>query len=236
MENLDPLAPALYVVATPIGNLGDLTIRAKRTLESCDLILCEDTRHSVKLLQQFEINKELRSCHDHNEGHIAEGIAQSILDGKRIALISDAGTPAISDPGFRVVRQCHLLGVKVVPIPGASAVTAALSVAGLPTDQFHFLGFAPPKKASRVRLFQEHAESQSTLIFYESVHRIESFLRDLKVALGKERCICVGRELTKRFETISTGSIEAVEEKVLKASRKGEFVILISKSGYQLEK
>lgn len=224
----------LYLVATPIGNLGDLSERAREVLESCDAIACEDTRHSVKLLTVLGISKPLLANHEHNEVQLAPELAQRIAAGERIALVSDAGTPAISDPGFRLVRECRRQGLQVIPIPGACAITVALSGSGLPSDSFRFHGFLPPKAAARKRFFTEHASDAETIILYESTHRILKLMDDLVETLGANRCVCIARELTKLHETILTGRAADIRQRLQSGSTKGEFVVLIAKEGYQL--
>lgn len=224
--------PALYLIATPIGNLGDISHRAVRLLREVDRLYAEDTRHSQRLLQQYGIERTALPCHEHNEQTVALDIVRTVANGQSCALVSDAGTPGISDPGFRVVRACRRERLSVIPVPGPNAAIAALSASGLPTDCFLFLGFLPPKRAARMRAFQEHLETEATLIFYESTHRISKFLEDAQSVLGPERVICVARELTKRHETILTDSIAQVRETLETRSSKGEFVVLIAKQGY----
>ena len=226
--------PALYLVATPIGNLGDLTERARHVLAGTEFLYAEDTRHSRRLLRHLEVEKKLRSCHEHNEESLLPEILGHLRSGKSCALLSDAGTPGISDPGFRLVRACRREGLPVVPLPGPNAAIAALSASGLPTDRFHFFGFLPPKSAARRRCLEEHAAAPDTLVFYESPHRIGKFLNEVEEVLGPERCVCLARELTKRHETILTGPINEVRETFARRSGKGEFVLLVAKNGYEL--
>lgn len=227
--------PALYLVATPIGNLGDLSQRAVEVLRASSCILCEDTRHSQRLLKKLEIASPLLSCHEHNEAGRIQQALDDVAEGKVVSLISDAGTPAISDPGFRLVRAFRAAGQKVIPIPGPCAAIAALSASGLPTDQFRFIGFLPPKSAARLRNFKALKEVQETLIFYESTHRILKFINDLRTVVGDDRIVCVARELTKMHETMHTGRLAEVEDAVQKGSQKGEFVVLIAREGYSLK-
>ena len=225
----------LLLVATPIGNLGDLPPRGKEALEEADLVACEDTRVTGKLLHHLGISKPTLSYREENEKTLAPELADRIAKGETIALVSDAGHPAISDPGFRLVRECRARGLPVHPIPGPMAGISALAASGLPTDAFLFVGFLPPKTAARKRFFETHKDELYTLILYESRHRILKALDDLLATLGPERTICVARELTKLHETFHTGQAGEVREQVAKQSQKGEFVILIAKDGYQLK-
>ena len=192
----------LYVVATPIGNLDDISARALRILREVALIAAEDTRHSQRLLQHFGINTPLQACHEHNEREQGGRFLTRLLAGDDVALISDAGTPLISDPGFHLVRQARAAGVRVVPVPGPSAVIAALSAAGLPSDRFIFEGFLPAKAAGRRARLEALREEPRTLIFYEAPHRLLESLEALRDALGAERQVVLARELTKTFETL----------------------------------
>ena len=234
MTSPGPLPAALYVIATPIGNLGDISARASEAMAAVDVLYAEDTRHSRKLLTHLGIERAIHSCHEHNEAAQAESVAAAVREGKSIGLISDAGTPAISDPGFRLVRACRKAGVPVIPIPGPNAAIAALSVSGLPTDRFRFVGFLPPKRSARQRFFAENAQTEETLVFFESTHRIDKFLEDAAEVLGPDRVICVARELTKQHETVLTGTITQVREAFARGSSKGEFVVLIAKEAYAL--
>lgn len=220
----------LYVVATPIGHLGDISYRAVEVLSSCDLILCEDTRHSKRLLQTYNISTATRSLHAHNEHQITTSVLAQIEQGSDMALISDAGTPLISDPGFVLIEQAHQNGIKVIPIPGASAVIALLSVAGLPVQPFTFHGFIPPKKNQRMAFYEHLLPLKQTHVFYESSHRIVKSLGDLASVLDTDAQVCVGRELTKRFEHIYLGSASQVNAEIQSDSQhqKGEFVIAVS--------
>jgi 16S rRNA (cytidine1402-2'-O)-methyltransferase len=229
-----PLASGLYVVATPIGNLGDLSTRALEILNNCDLIACEDTRTSGKLLKHYAVKKPLISYHEHNELHQASLLAVKIEAGSSIALISDAGTPAVSDPGFRLVRECRKRNLTVSPIPGPSAVIAALSVSGLPSDSFTYVGFLPTKSAARKRFFESINDSSRSQVVFESNHRILKFLENFLEILGPDRVICVARELTKLHETIFTGPASEVIESVKQRSTKGEFVVVIAPRKFEL--
>lgn len=228
------LEPGLYLVATPIGNLGDISLRATAVLRTCDRIACEDTRVTGKLLERLAIPKRpLISYRDENEKRIAPQLARAIADGERIALVSDAGTPLISDPGYRLVRTCRDAALPVYSIPGATAVIAALSASGLPSHAFSFLGFLPPKKGKREALLRAHLDLDQTVVFYESTHRVERMLDDLATWLDPERHIAVAREITKRYETFVEGTANEVRNHFAKASTKGEFVILIAPAGFR---
>lgn len=224
----------LYIVSTPIGNLSDITVRAAHILNSCDLIACEDTRVTGGLLHYLGISKPTLSYRDANEKQQAEYLVDQLKEGKSIALVSDAGTPTLSDPGFRVIRECRKLGIPVVPIPGASALLAALSVSGLPTNDFRFFGFLPPKSAARKRFFEEHRESLYSVIVYESSHRIDKFMDEILEVLGKNRVICLAREITKLHETFLVGAIGEIYSSFQKQSHKGEFVVIIAPTDFEL--
>ena len=226
----------LTLIAAPIGNLSDITARSIETLRSATCIACEDTRVTGKLLSKLGIDSkaQLIAYHEKNEQHLASELADRLESGENIALIADAGTPAISDPGFRLVRECRKRGLPVTTTPGASAAITALSISGLPSNSFLFVGFLAPKLAARKKFFEAHKDCDHTIIVYESCHRIEKFLNDLVETLGPDRCICVCRELTKLHETVHTGPAAAVREKVITASQKGEFVICIAKEGFQM--
>lgn len=220
----------LYVVATPIGNLDDLTPRARQTLGSVDLVAAEDTRHTQRLLISIGAKPQLMALHDYNEEQAVRGLIETLKNGKNVALVSDAGTPLVSDPGFRLLRAAHEEAITVSPIPGASAVTAALSVAGLPTDRFCFEGFAPAKRAARRQLFQRLATEERTVVLYESVHRIADCLTDLAETFGAGRKAFIGRELTKMHEQCVQDGLGGLARRVEAGEivSKGEFVIVIS--------
>lgn len=224
---------ALYVVATPIGNLDDLSTRARATLAAVDLIAAEDTRHSAALLRHCAIATRCVALHEHNERDASVDLVRQMLAGKRIALISDAGTPLISDPGYRLVRAARAAGVVVRPIPGACAAIAALSVAGLPSDRFVFEGFLPAKSAARRARLRELAAETRTLIFYESNHRIVEALADFVAELGAQRGLVLARELTKHFETVLDGALGDVAARVGADAdqQRGEFVLLLAGAG-----
>jgi len=220
----------LFIVATPIGNLDDITFRAFEVLKSVDFVLAEDTRHSKKLLSHLDISKPIRAFHEHNEREKTKAIISEIYSGKSIALISDAGTPLISDPGYFLVAQAKKEGLKVVPIPGPTALITALSASGLASDSFTFLGFLPSKQTARVKLLIGLVGRTETIIFYESPKRVLATLTDMQTILGDSREVCLAKELTKAFETIHTGSIPNLIEYLTidQNHQKGEFVILIS--------
>ncbi|KAA3649148.1 MAG: 16S rRNA (cytidine(1402)-2'-O)-methyltransferase [Proteobacteria bacterium] len=222
----------LYVVGTPIGHLDDLSFRAVDVLKSCDLILCEDTRHSKRLFQNYDIETPLRSLHAHNEHQVSGALIERIKAGDNMALVSDAGTPLISDPGFPLITEAHQQSIRVIPIPGPSAVISLLSVAGLKVQPFTFHGFIPPKKNQRLDFFKSISPLNQTHVFYESSHRIIQSMSDLTTVLTDQDLVCVGRELTKRFEQLYRGSAEQVLDMLMEASnhQKGEFVVAISGS------
>lgn len=219
----------LHVVATPIGNLGDLSPRALDTLKRVDAICAEDTRHTRQLLAHFGLERPLLALHEHNEGDAAAPLVARLLAGDSLALVSDAGTPLVSDPGFRLVRAARAAGVRVSPVPGPSALVAALSAAGLPSDRFVFEGFLPAKAKARREHLQALAAEPRTLIFYEASHRIEETLADMAMAFGDERPAVVARELTKLFETVLDGGLAGLARRVREDAnqRKGEFVVLV---------
>jgi 16S rRNA (cytidine1402-2'-O)-methyltransferase len=224
-----PRLPAgLYPVATPIGNLGDMTLRALKTLAGADMILCEDTRTSGVLLTHFGISTPRRALHEHNERQQAEAIAERIAGGEAVALISDAGTPLISDPGFVLVRLLRDQGLPVTPIPGASSVVTALSGAGLATDAFTFTGFLPHKAGARETALRDLADRRETLVFFESPHRVAKTLDAMAGVFGGDRQVVVARELTKAHETFHTGTLGELAEGFTDHAVRGEIVILVS--------
>ncbi|MEI7950714.1 MAG: 16S rRNA (cytidine(1402)-2'-O)-methyltransferase [Gammaproteobacteria bacterium] len=224
------MAGTLYIVATPIGNVADFSERAIKVLQQVAVIAVEDTRHSGRLLQAHSINTPMLSCHEHNETERSEQLLKRVANGEDVALISDAGTPLVSDPGFHLVRMAHQRGCKVVPIPGPSAVIAALSCAGLPTDRFVFEGFLPAKQGARLARLQELQNDPRTLVFYEAPHRIEECLQDMVAVMGAERPATLARELTKTFETIIPATLGELHAKVQadENQRKGEFVLVVA--------
>jgi len=199
-------ASTLYIVATPIGNLGDISQRALDILAAVDVIACEDTRHTQRLLSAFSIKNRTMSMHDHNERQRQDQIANLLKEGKSVALVSDAGTPLISDPGFHLVRHCRHLGLSVSPIPGACAAISALSCAGVPTDRFTFEGFLPSKSGARKSTLSNLANETRTMVFYDAPRRAIDTIADIVDVLGEERYVVIARELTKTFETIHSDS------------------------------
>ena len=222
-------AGTLHVVATPIGNLDDLSPRALATLRGVAAICAEDTRHTRQLLSHFGIEQSLVALHEHNEAGIAERVVARLLAGESLALVSDAGTPLVSDPGYRLVAAARAAGVRVSPVPGPSALIAALSVAGLPSDRFAFEGFLPAKAGARRERLSRLAGEPRTLIFYESSHRIEDTLADAVAVLGADRPAAIARELTKLFETVLSGGLGELQARVAADpdQRKGEFVLMV---------
>ena len=226
-------AATLHVVATPIGNLGDLSPRAQQVLREVAAVCAEDTRRSGQLLAHFGIGTPLLALHEHNEQQLAERLVARLLGGEALALVSDAGTPLVSDPGYRLVRAARAAGVKVSPVPGPSALVAALSVAGLPSDRFTFEGFLPAKASARRERLAALAGEPRTLVFYESSHRIEESLADLRAAFGDDRPAVLARELTKLFETVLDGTLADLHARVAADAdqRKGEFVLVVQGVG-----
>jgi 16S rRNA (cytidine1402-2'-O)-methyltransferase len=229
LHNLHKDSGVLYVVATPIGNLQDISARALEVLQTVALIAAEDTRHSRKLLAHYGIGTPLLAVHEHNERDMTEKLLRRLAGGEDIALVSDAGTPLISDPGFYLVRAARREHLRVVPVPGPAALIAALSVAGLPSDRFMFEGFLPSRQAARRQRLQSLATATATLVFYESSHRICDSLRDMADCLGGARAATVARELTKTFETILHDTLDGLVERVGADAdqQKGEFVVLV---------
>lgn len=226
-EPVKETAGTLFVVATPIGNLDDLTFRAIKCLKTVDLIACEDTRRTAKLLNHLEIKKPVISCFEHNERARIDELLTRLERGDDIALVSDAGTPTISDPGFALVRAAHERGLKVSPLPGPSAAIAALSVSGLPTDEFHFVGFLPRTAAARRARLEGLSEERATLIFYESPHRVVDALADMSVVLGN-RPAFLGREVTKLNEDLKQGSlVELLAHLKMRPEVLGEIVLVV---------
>ena len=231
------MSGTLFIVATPIGNLEDLTPRARQTLAEVNLIAAEDTRHTGRLLMHIGCKTRLMALHDHNEEKVVHSLIETLQGGNNVALVSDAGTPLVSDPGFRLVRAAHAHDITVSPIPGASAVTAALSAAGIPTDRFCFEGFAPSKRAARIDWLESLANERRTLVIYESVHRIEECLADMVTVFGPERQAFIGRELTKMHEQCVQESLEELRRQVEDKSivGKGEFAIVVAGSADEQE-
>jgi len=220
------MSGSLYIVATPIGNLEDVTFRAVRVLKEVDLIAAEDTRHSQVLLNHYEIRTPLTSYHEHYERKKARELVERLRQGQSVALLCDAGTPGISDPGYRLVVEAIGAGVEVIPLPGASALTAALSAAGLPTDRFVFEGFLPAKKQERRRILEALKQDMRTLIFYEAPHRIKETLVDMEEIFG-EREIAIGREISKVHEEFLRGTIRQVLEHLEQQNVKGEITLVV---------
>jgi 16S rRNA (cytidine1402-2'-O)-methyltransferase len=224
-----PLPAGLYIVGTPIGNLEDITLRALRVLRDADLIACEDTRHTQKLLNHFEIKTPTQSYHEHNEAARAQELANRIADGERIALVCDAGTPGISDPGERLIRAVVERGLNVVTVPGPSALISGLVASGLPTDSFRFVWFLPARSGERRSTLESLTTANETLIFYEAPHRILETLADLKKVFGDRRRVVVARELTKVHEEFLRGTVGEVSAELAKrAAVKGEITIIVS--------
>ncbi len=233
------MAGTLYIVATPIGNLGDMTYRATEVLQNVDLILCEDTRHSKPLLEHYNITCPLKSLHEHNEHKVTQSILDQLAT-KDIALISDAGTPLISDPGYILVAETKRRGIQVVPLPGASSVITALSAAGLPSNNFCFTGFLPTKSSAKARYLRTLEYATTTTICFESPKRIMDTMSQMSEIFATDRIITIAKELTKHFETITTGTCQEILRYLSAdtAHTKGEFVVLISpndssQGGYQ---
>jgi 16S rRNA (cytidine1402-2'-O)-methyltransferase len=232
--SLVPQPGHLYVVATPIGNLADLTERARALLGAVDAVACEDTRTTGALLARLGLHRPLVSYHDHNETEAAERLAAELAAGRSLALVSDAGTPAISDPGFRLVRACRRRGLPVVPVPGPSALTAVLSASGLPSNGFLYAGFLPPKSAARTAFFAKYRDFDYTVALFESCHRIDKAVAEIVEVLGPARVLCVAKEVTKLHETFFVGPAAEVLDRLARASLKGEFVLLIAPADFAL--
>lgn len=224
------MAGELYIVATPIGNLADMVPRGVEVLQSVDAIAAEDTRHSRHLLNHLGIDKPLWAYHDHSGGARVDGLMQALREGKKVALVSDAGTPLISDPGYRIVRQAREEGIAVCPIPGPCALVAALSAAGLPTDRFTFEGFLPAKSVARCKALQQLVNEQRTMVFYEAPHRILDTLRDMETVFGSQRRAVLARELTKAFETFLAEPLAELVQTVAADSnqQRGEIVLMVA--------
>ena len=219
----------LYVVATPIGNLGDMSPRAVQVLTDVDTIAAEDTRHTGRLLAHFGVRRPLLSLHEHNETQRVSRLLGLLEQGRSIALVSDAGTPLVNDPGYRIVRACHARSIRVVPVPGPCAAITALSAAGLPTDAFVFEGFLPAKRSARRRFLHARRQERRTLVFYESPRRLTEALEDLVELMGPGREATLARELTKKFETLRWGTLADLLEQVRgdESWRRGELVLLV---------
>jgi 16S rRNA (cytidine1402-2'-O)-methyltransferase len=224
----EPKPGTLYIVATPIGNLEDMTFRAVRILQAVDMIAAEDTRHTGRLLQHFQVQTPQISYHEHNSNGRIPELLEYLQYGKAIALVSDAGMPGISDPGYELIKACIDHGITVVPIPGASAVITALSAAGLPTDRFIFDGFLPAKSQQRQQYLESLQGESRTLVFYESPHRLRDTLADLGAVLGSDRSIVIARELTKLYEEFWRGTIEDAIAEYQKREPQGEYTLLVA--------
>lgn len=217
-----------HVIATPIGNLSDITQRAREAMAGVDVLYAEDTRHTARLCAHLGINPKLRSLHDHNESDRIAEVIDSLQSGLALGLVSDAGTPLISDPGYRIVAACHEAGFTVSPVPGVSALTSVLSVCGLPTDRFLFSGFLAARSSARRKSLEMLKTEAATLVFFESKHRIVAALADMREVLG-DRQVCVAREVTKAFESIMRGTLSEISQSIETDadSQKGEFVVVI---------
>jgi len=226
---MDQGTATLFVVATPIGNLQDMQPRAVEILRNVALIAAEDSRHSAPLLRHFEISTQVWAYHDHSDQYRTDEIIKRLLSGEDVALISDAGTPLISDPGYRLVDAAHKHGIRVTPIPGACAAIAALSASGLPTDRFRFAGFLPAKSQARLNALEAYTDVVDTLVFYEAPHRLLDTLRDMQATFGGQRIVVLAREVTKMFETIRRMPLEDMVEWVASDSnqQRGECVLLV---------
>ncbi len=228
---LQPLEPALYLVACPIGNLADVTLRALAVLARADLIACEDTRHTRRLLQAYGLDRPDRRLvpyHEHNAQRMRPKLIEALHRGESVALVSDAGTPLISDPGYKLVREAIAADIRAIPIPGASALLAGLTAAGLPTDRFCFAGFAPPRSAARRRWLEELARLPATLVLFEAPQRLAGSLADMAAVLGGDRPAAVGRELTKLFEEVRRGDLGALAAAyAAQETPKGELVVVV---------
>ena len=228
MEEQKTLEAALYLVPTPVGNREDITLRGLRVLQQADIIACEDTRHTGQLLKLYEIQpKQMVSCHEHNEAQAAERILHDISQGKSAAFCSDAGSPGISDPGYRLVLKAVEKGVKIIPLPGATAFVPALTASGLPTDEVIFMGF-PPQKKGRQTFLKRVAEQEATVLLYESPYRLLKLLEEIVQYCGAERKVCAAREISKMHEEFVRGTAEEVFKNFSgRSAVKGEFVVII---------
>lgn len=229
-DSIQHQAGVLYVVATPIGNLEDITYRAVRVLREAGVIACEDTRHTRKLLDHYGIEGKLVSYHEHNEAERARDLVQTLLEGTSVAQVSDAGMPGISDPGYRLIRLAIEQGIRVVPVPGPSALVAALAVSGLPTDAFEFRGFLPARSGQRRTVLEQIRRADHTVIFYEAPHRIQESVEDIVAVLGPARPVVIARELTKVHEEFLRGTAGGIAAQLRERELKGEITILIGKA------
>lgn len=224
----------LYIVGTPIGNLADISERAVEVLRACDVVACEDTRNALTILKKYDIQKQMVVYEDSRESRVAPLLMDMLREGKKIALISDAGMPCISDPGFRIVRLCRKESIAIVPVPSGTAFTTALAASGLPTNGFLFVGFLPAKTSARTTFFEKYKDFEFTLCFYESTHRIEKFIDDAFQVLGAQRIVCVAKEITKLHERFFVGKLGEVKAELAKSNTKGEFVVLIAPADFEL--
>ena len=220
----------LYVLATPLGNLDDLSMRAGKILAAVDLVLCEDTRRSLKLLNHLGLRKRLSSFNEHNQAEKIPGLLARLGSGENLALLSDAGTPALSDPGHMLVKACHEKGIKVVPIPGPSALTAALSVSGIKAERFLFLGFLPAKSSERKKILETYKSFPESLVVFEAPHRLAQAAQDLLAIFG-DREVCICRELTKVFEQVSLTTLGKLSDEMKNADVRGEITLVIAGAG-----
>jgi 16S rRNA (cytidine1402-2'-O)-methyltransferase len=223
-----------YVVATPIGNLADLSDRARGILGTVSVIASEDTRTTGAMLQRLGLHRPLVAYHEHNEATAAEQLVARLAAGESVAIVSDAGTPGLSDPGFRLVRACRRRNLPVVPVPGACAAIAVLSASGLPTNAFFFAGFLPAKTAARRTFLEKQREADHTLCLYESTHRIEAFVDEIVEVLGEKRVVCLAKEVTKLHEMFLVGPAAEVRQRFTPLSKKGEYVVLIAPPDFEL--
>lgn len=223
----------LVIIPTPIGNLGDMSQRAINALSSCDIILCEDTRVCSRLLSQYGIKKQMMTYRDDNESKQCNSVINIIQSGRTVGLTSDAGTPAISDPGYRIVHACRKNNIPVISIPGPCAAITTLAASGLPSDKFLFVGFLPNKSHGRQKFFSEHKSSYYSIILYESCHRIEKFLEDANLILGSQRTICIAKEITKLHESFFVGKLEEALSMIKQQPQKGEYTIVIAPEKYE---
>lgn len=224
----------LYLVGTPIGNLGDISERAIEALQDCDIVACEDTRNASTILKKFGMQKPFFVYEDSRESRVAPLLLEKLKAGEKIVLISDAGMPCISDPGFRIVRMCRKEQIDIVPVPGPTAFTTALAASGLPTNGFLFVGFLPAKTSARTAFFEKYKDFDFTLCFYESTHRIEKFIDDALEVFGAGRVACVAKEITKVHERFFIGNLGELKEQLSKSNTKGEFVVLIAPNDFEL--
>lgn len=225
---------ALLMIATPLGNLGDLSPRAREALSTANVVACEDTRTTGKLFKLVGIEARLIAYHDHNELEMGEVLADRVAAGERVAVVTDAGTPGISDPGFRAARACARRGLTVTSIPGPCAAIAVLSASGLPTNAFRFVGFLAPKSAARKRFLETVIAADETVVLHESCHRIDAFLGEMLEVLGPARVVCMGREVTKLHESIKTAPLSVLVPALRSGSLKGEFTVAIAPAGFEL--